>query len=213
MRTSRPRSAEAGSGGPSPMPPAKPQWRRLMRARRAAVPDVVRRRAAEQAATHLLGAGELRAVHTVLLHHPVGTEMPLGSLEARLRERGLRIGLPRVEASASEPRLLVWEAGAALEPDALGVPSPISDAEPLDWDRVDLVLVPALAIGPGGGRLGQGGGHYDRMLARMPRAWRVGWVLALQRVASLPLEAHDEAVHAVVSEGGLERLRPWRQEA
>ena len=66
---------------------------------------------------------------------------------------------------------------------------------------VDLVLVPGLAFTRDGGRLGCGGGFFDRFLAnRTPRAAKVGICFNFQIVPSLPLEAHDIKVGVVVSD-------------
>jgi 5-formyltetrahydrofolate cyclo-ligase len=66
---------------------------------------------------------------------------------------------------------------------------------------VDLVLVPGLAFTRDGGRLGRGGGFFDRFLAhRTPRAAKVGVCFNFQIVPSLPLEAHDIKVGVVISD-------------
>jgi 5-formyltetrahydrofolate cyclo-ligase len=73
----------------------------------------------------------------------------------------------------------------------------------------DVVLVPALAVGRDGVRLGRGGGSYDRALARVP----VGtFVCALlydeELLAEVPRADHDRAVTAVVTPRGLSRPGP-----
>src|SRR6267143_3524461 len=66
---------------------------------------------------------------------------------------------------------------------------------------VDLVLVPGLAFTRDGGRLGRGGGFFDRFLGhRTPRAAKIGVCFNFQIVPSLPLEAHDVKVGVVVSD-------------
>ncbi len=70
-----------------------------------------------------------------------------------------------------------------------------------------VVVVPALAVDRAGGRLGRGGGSYDRALARTT-AYVVAALHSGELVCSLPLEPHDRAVHAVVlPEQGLVELR------
>lgn len=74
----------------------------------------------------------------------------------------------------------------------------------------DLVLVPALLVDRAGNRLGQGGGSYDRALARA-----TGLTVALlhdgELVARLPREEHDVPVHAVAtpSEGVVHLTQSW----
>jgi 5-formyltetrahydrofolate cyclo-ligase len=68
---------------------------------------------------------------------------------------------------------------------------------------IDLILVPGLAFTRDGQRLGRGGGFYDRFLAQLPaRTLKIGVCFDLQLVESIPVEAHDRPVNAVVTESG-----------
>uniref|UniRef100_UPI0030EF2491 5-formyltetrahydrofolate cyclo-ligase n=1 Tax=Aquipuribacter hungaricus TaxID=545624 RepID=UPI0030EF2491 len=82
----------------------------------------------------------------------------------------------------------------------------------------DLVLVPALAVDRAGTRLGQGGGSYDRALARAHtapgRRPGEGGPLVLAVVHDdevlddlLPREPHDVAVHGALTPSGVVLLR------
>ncbi len=192
--------------------PAKARIRRRMRAVRRAIPLEGRLEAATRAAEALLAAPEMQRVRTMLLHHPIGAELPLGPLPERLRAMGVQLALPRTGSPDASPVPLGWEPHQPLLPDACGVLAPPPRAPRLPPGQVDAVLVPALAIDEQGVRLGRGGGHYDRLLARLPGAWRVGWIFAAQRLTRLPREPHDQPLHAVATEEGLVRLRTWEGE-
>lgn len=86
-------------------------------------------------------------------------------------------------------------------------PSPAPDADaPIDPAVVDVVVVPGLGFTPDGHRLGQGGGWYDRFLARMrPDALKIGVGFDVQLVGELPTEEHDVTLDAVVTESGVVR--------
>jgi 5-formyltetrahydrofolate cyclo-ligase len=66
----------------------------------------------------------------------------------------------------------------------------------------DLIITPLLAFDRDGGRLGQGGGYYDRTFAACPHILRVGLAYAGQEAPSLPMEAHDQRLHGVLTETG-----------
>jgi 5-formyltetrahydrofolate cyclo-ligase len=79
--------------------------------------------------------------------------------------------------------------------------------------EIDLILVPGLAFTRDGLRLGRGGGFYDRCLAGLPaHAMKLGVCFQCQLVESLPLEAHDQRLHAVVTENGVTGRFPWNIE-
>ncbi len=66
---------------------------------------------------------------------------------------------------------------------------------------IDLVIIPGLVFDFEGGRIGRGGGYYDRLLPLMPQARRVGLCFSIQVSPTLlPLEPFDQRMHAIVTE-------------
>jgi 5-formyltetrahydrofolate cyclo-ligase len=68
-------------------------------------------------------------------------------------------------------------------------------------EKVEVALVPGLAFDLRGHRLGRGGGHYDRVLARLsPDSITIGLAFELQLMKRLPVEVHDVPVDLIVTE-------------
>ncbi len=67
-------------------------------------------------------------------------------------------------------------------------------------DRIDIVMVPGSVFDERGGRFGYGGGYYDRFLANIPNALRIGLAFDFQVVERLPLQPHDQILDLVVTE-------------
>jgi 5-formyltetrahydrofolate cyclo-ligase len=85
--------------------------------------------------------------------------------------------------------------------DELRVPAPTGPA--VDPRTVDLAVVPGVAFDADGGRLGRGGGFYDRLLAALsPATAVIGVCFERQVVERVPRESHDHRVQAVIAEGG-----------
>lgn len=73
----------------------------------------------------------------------------------------------------------------------------------------DLVVIPALAVDRRGIRLGRGGGSYDRALTRVGGALTVALLHDGELVESLPAQAHDRPIRAVITPmDGLRLLGP-----
>jgi 5-formyltetrahydrofolate cyclo-ligase len=72
-----------------------------------------------------------------------------------------------------------------------GMLEPAADLPPVDASTLDIVLVPGVAFDCRGGRLGFGGGFYDRFLPTTP-ALRVGVTYDACLVASLPVVERDQ---------------------
>ncbi|MEN9821602.1 MAG: hypothetical protein RLZ04_28 [Actinomycetota bacterium] len=115
-------------------------------------------------------------------------------LFARLAVDGKRLLLPRVEG----PDIVVCDGAGPMQTSGYGVSEPTGPA--LGADVVDLVIVPGLAFTLDGGRLGYGGGFYDRFLPTLRNGViSVGVCFDEQVVDHLPVEAHDIRVARVVS--------------
>lgn len=113
-----------------------------------------------------------------------------------------RVGVPVIEAAAQPLKFAQWTPDAAMVPGQFGakVPAELVFFEP------EILIVPLLAFDRRGGRLGYGGGFYDRTL-EMLRAKRatlaIGFAFAGQEVEAAPLEETDQPLDLIVTEAGV----------
>ena len=88
----------------------------------------------------------------------------------------------------------------ALEIGAFNIPTvKESSRKFIEPAQIDCVIVPGAAFDIHGGRLGLGGGYYDRFLPRAVNAKKVALAYDFQVVESLPTELHDAKVDAVLT--------------
>ncbi|GAA0258057.1 5-formyltetrahydrofolate cyclo-ligase [Cryptosporangium japonicum] len=165
---------------------------------------------------HLLAGLNERGVWSVAAYAPIGAEpgvvpgppllsgAPRVGLPDALREAGIGVLLPLVR----EDRDLDWawyENHESLVRGPLGLWEP-DPATALGVDAVrsvDLVVVPALAVGRDGSRLGRGAGYYDRTLPRVtPDTPLVALVYDDEVFDSVPTEEHDRRVTDVITPNG-----------
>lgn len=71
--------------------------------------------------------------------------------------------------------------------------------------RIDLMIVPSLAIDSKGNRLGQGGGSYDRTLRDFSGV-SIGLINEDEFVRDLPIESHDMPVKMALTPTRLVRI-------
>ena len=110
------------------------------------------------------------------------------------------LGLPVILRENKQLRFHAWWPGCPMEEDAYGIPKP-KDTEPV---VPTLLLVPCVGWGPGGYRLGYGGGFYDRTLASYaPKPVTVGLGYSIGYLPDLRNEPHDVPLDAILSEQGV----------
>ena len=95
-----------------------------------------------------------------------------------------------------------WEPVIALRDGPFGAQVPEVD----DFFEPEILIVPLTAYDLQGGRLGYGGGFYDRTLEKL-RAKRatlaIGFAFSAQRADTLPLDATDQPLDMIVTERGV----------
>jgi 5-formyltetrahydrofolate cyclo-ligase len=136
---------------------------------------------------------------TVGLYNATAHEAPTRGYARWFFENSRHLALPRFDARGDAMAFHAWRdpfEDSDLEPGPYGHLQPAADAPRA---APDLVIVPLLAFTAAGGRLGQGGGHYDRWLADHPAVTPVGIGWDGQLVDALPLEPHDRMLRAVVT--------------
>lgn len=66
--------------------------------------------------------------------------------------------------------------------------------------NIDVIILPGSVFDERGGRMGYGGGYYDRFVEKIPFAIRIGLAFEEQIVAEAPLQPHDELLDYIVTE-------------
>jgi 5-formyltetrahydrofolate cyclo-ligase len=68
-------------------------------------------------------------------------------------------------------------------------------------ERIDIAILPGVALDEKGGRVGSGEGYYDRLVPRLPITTRkVALAYECQIVQQVPMESHDKHVDIIITE-------------
>lgn len=179
----------------APLETVKAEARRAARAVRAAAFD-----AAAGVALVQRFPERVRGLSPIAGYAPVGTEIDCRPLLLDLAQGGARLALPRMLDRDGPPIFLRWSPGDSLSADAFGMLAP--EAGIAEEVQPRAVLCPLLAFDRAGRRLGQGGGHYDRILANLKPLGviAVGLAFAAQEVSEVPEGPLDQRLDWIVTE-------------
>jgi 5-formyltetrahydrofolate cyclo-ligase len=188
---------------------AKRDVRRRVLAERDAIPATARARSSLAIAQRFLDLPEVAAARTVLAFWSFGSELSTTPLIERLHGDGTRVAMPRIvdgELEAAD-----YRPGDPVIETSFGAFEPAAGAA-IDPAAIDVVAVPAVAFDLPRGRVGYGGGFYDRFLPRTRTdTARIGLAFGVQLVApgtTVPAGHFDLQVDLVVTESEVVRCRP-----
>jgi 5-formyltetrahydrofolate cyclo-ligase len=127
---------------------------------------------------------------------PLGGEIDLRPLMHALHARGHAVVLPITPKRGLPLTFGLWRPGDVLVAERFGTFRPIGPVLVPDF-----LLVPLLAFDRAGGRLGYGGGFYDRTLAlRDPKPLCIGVGFEIGRLPTIHPLPHDITMDRIVTE-------------
>lgn len=133
---------------------------------------------------------------TVYGYLPYNQEVRTEALLQQALSDGKKVAVPKVYGD--QMRFIYITDLNRVAPGYAGIPEPVEDG-PVAEDPHALVLMPGVAFDQNGGRIGYGGGFYDRFLENEPDHPTVALCYRFQMVEHLETEAHDIPVDLVIS--------------
>jgi len=187
--------------------PELAQWRKELRQR------LLKERCAVASATHAewsaginrhlaAGFGGLQGL-TIGICWPYLAEFDARPFATQLRTQGSRLALPVVVKPKAPLEFHHWHPDMDMVTGVYDLPIP-AHAEPV---IPEALLIPVVAIGNRGDRLGYGGGFYDRTLGALPKKpVCIALAFEISRVLTTDPQEHDILMDFVVTETGIQRV-------
>jgi len=106
--------------------------------------------------------------------------------------------VPRIISKAEGMEAVPIRSFDDLITGSYGILEPPKDVLPISPQSIDIALVPGVAFDKDGGRLGYGGGFYDRYLSQMRQdACIAALAYSVQLTDAIPMEPQDKKVHMI----------------
>ena len=176
----------------------KKELRKKMKELRAALLPHQRKEAALRVYEAVAQLPEFQAAPTIFCYASAGEELSTSWITAAHP----KVAFPKVLGDG----LMRFYCGGKMEPGFRGILEPQGGEEVLP-QAGDLMLLPGLAFGEDGSRLGYGGGYYDRYLAGCnvrPICCGIGY--EAQVMERIPTEPFDQPLELLVTDQRIRRF-------
>ena len=150
----------------------------------------------------LLAAERVISADLILLYASFGSEINTWELAGQLIAMGKTVAFPKCGENGCMTFHIVDDLAKLRDgvSGKYGICEPDSDlTQPVVTENT-VCVVPGLAFTNDGGRLGYGGGFYDRFLAGFPEVYRIALAYDGMLTDKLPLMPHDLKVDMIVTE-------------
>jgi len=178
---------------------------------RDSLPPEIRQAGSRAITAHLWDLDEFVRARVVFIYVNFRSEVETAALIQQSLLKNKKVCVPLTDRR--HHRLLpyvITDPDRDLAPGSYGIPEPAPQCLPLrKAGDIEAVIVPGSVFDLHGGRLGYGGGYYDRFLvAEAPTALRIGIAFEAQLVETVPLEPHDQPLDILVTEAGIRMRAP-----
>ncbi|MBC7190490.1 5-formyltetrahydrofolate cyclo-ligase [Candidatus Aerophobetes bacterium] len=179
--------------------------KQILEKRRSLCPEEIEEKSRE-IEKNLFSLPFFKRARTVFFYLALPEEVQTYSMIKKCLKMGKRVGVPVVDLQKKEiVPVEIKNSACKLINGPFGVKEPDpSSCFPLPLEEIELVIVPGVAFDLQGGRIGFGGGFYDRFLRKLsPEVIFVALSFSCQIVTHLPCEGHDVPVNYIVTEDGV----------
>lgn len=140
-----------------------------------------------------------RKAEHVAFYHGISPEVETGTfLRKVLKDK--KIYLPRIASKKSLTLRRVRSLSRDLEKSPYSIMEPKMLCEERPAGQMDIIIVPGVAFDTRGGRLGRGGGYYDRLLQKAGKAIKIGLCFREQIVKKVPMNVRDVKMDRVITD-------------
>lgn len=178
----------------------KKSQRLAAKAARSGMEEAAREAASAEICRNLQKLPGISEQKVIFSYMALPQEADLSAFHAWALEKGIVLAFPVTKGNgimeAYAPQgLCKWEK------DRYGILIPSMDASRLiSPEEIGLILTPCVAFDENCGRLGYGGGYYDRYFARSPEATRLAIAFEMQKLPKVATGAFDIPMHGVLTE-------------
>jgi len=186
--------------------------RRETLARRDNLLPETRHRLSQQITSRLLSLPEVASATTFFIYVNFRSEVETLPLIHHLLREDKVVTVPWTDQKKHVLQVIqITDPDRDLKPGYCGIPEPappLLASQSFDAAHLDVAIIPGSVFDRNGGRLGYGGGYYDRFLVdAAPQALRIALAFNLQLTDHLTLQPHDQPMDILITESDILRFQ------
>jgi 5-formyltetrahydrofolate cyclo-ligase len=182
---------------------AKKHQRSIARQRLSALTQEETAAASESMCGHFIASGVFRDSKIIMAYMAMLQEADPSIIIKSALDNGKEVVIPFIdEESRRIIPVKLKSIREGLVKNRYGIYEP-QKIEPVDVRNIDVVIVPGLAFDARGGRLGRGGGFYDKLLVECSsNCIKCGFGLGCQVIDEVETDVHDVLMDRLLTENG-----------
>lgn len=174
----------------------KSQLRKLIKARKRQFKEEDFRELSLSVMERLKGNAVFKNAETILMYYSLADEVDTHGIIDMLAENGKTVLLPAV-LDDGNMEIRRYAGPGSLKHGSFSIMEPTGEAFE-EYEAIDVAIIPGVGFDMNGNRLGRGKGYYDRFLARIPHAYKIGICFDFQKLAEVPVEDTDIRMDEVI---------------
>ena len=183
---------------------SKKGLRSILRQRRRSLSLDAQRSARKQSALLAFTLPQWANAQKIALYCDADGEIGTADIAKQCHADGKAVFLP-VTGAANSLVFKQWAPNAELVKSELGIFEPAASAALCPVASLDIVFLPLVGWDKSGGRLGMGGGYYDRVFSGISGPLLVGLAHQIQEVERVPRDSWDIALDVIVTDEAIYR--------
>lgn len=181
----------------------KRQIRQILKDKRKLLGEQVRAEKSQRIYEHFIALAVWEKVKRVMVYIDFRDEVETEPIIRFLWKHNIEVVVPVCDLQTKDMRAVVFNDYDELHTSAYGIREPAYDigtnaAAP---QTIDIMIVPGLAFDRAGGRLGYGGGYYDKYLPQTnPQMLKIALAYDEQLIDDVPVEEHDVKMNMIITD-------------
>ena len=129
------------------------------------------------------------------------SEIDTKTIIRKALEDGKNIYVPRTNYNTKLMEAVKISSLENLIEDKYGILQPTESRLAVELEEIDLIIMPGVAFDNNGGRMGYGGGFYDRYMSKCSKnIQKISLAYDFQILDDVPMDSHDTRVNFIITE-------------